>query len=254
MKKHALVVWPVLIALACNNAPAEKKNADTIAATVAADSVIAAGTRAGIADTFMISGRSYFVVPLTPSPFEEEPAEDSREMDQVELMALKQDTAVKRKGDTLLLPVENGEPVAMVNNKSDGDDYAQYHYDSFLPEINCYCLIGSYYEAGDYILLNRSTGANIHVWGKPVISPYKTMLICPSFDIEAGFIPNGFQLFSNRNGKLENMGDVSFDKWGPGRVKWLDNDTVAIEQKWNNLNEAGEFSGGGTGAAKVTIR
>lgn len=254
MKKHSLIVWPVLIALACNNAPAEKKNTDSIASPVAADSANAARSIAGIADTFMIGGRSYFVVPLVPSPFEKEAAEDGREMDEVELMALKQDTAVKRRGDTLLLPVENGEPVAMVNNKSDGDDYAQYHYDSFLPEINSYCLIGSYYEAGDYILLNRSTGANIHVWGKPVISPDKRMLICPSFDIEAGFIPNGFQLFTNNNGKLENMGDVSIDKWGPGRVKWLDNYTVAIEQKWNNLNEAGDLSSGGVGAAKVIFR
>lgn len=258
MNKHALLAWPVLLALACNNVPAEQKPADTTA-TIAATAVtpvppVTTGASNALADTFTMGERTYYVVPMEQSPFPAEPEQDVTEMDVAEKAALARTTGVKRIGDTLLLPVDNGEPVAMVNNNSDGDDYAHYYYDSYLPEINCYCLIGTYYEASDYVLLNRSTGANIHVWGKPVISPDKKMLICPSYDLEAGFIPNGFQVFTNDNGALENTGDVSLTKWGPGRVKWLDNNTIAVEQLYPALDGNGDATKAEVSAGKITLR
>lgn len=251
MKKHAFYVWPVVAALACNNAPTENKAADTVAI---AATPVAVTNNTSMPDTFAAGGRTYYVVPLAASPFPEEKQSEGGAADSLEQVVLKQDTAVKRMGDSLLLPVENGERVALVNNKSDGDDYADYTYDAFLPEINCYGIWGGYYEASDYVLVNRTTGVSLHVWGKPVISPDKKMLVCPSFDIEAGFIPNGMQLFVHDNGKLENIGDVALDKWGPNRVMWLDNGVIAVEQKWNKLDASGGIAGEMVGAAKIRIR
>jgi hypothetical protein len=64
-------------------------------------------------------------------------------------------------------------------------------------------------------------------------------VICPSLDLIAGFNNNGFQLFSYRDNKLIPEGDVQFDKWGPGQMKWLDNKTIEAEYVVldNDMNE-----------------
>lgn len=225
MKKHLALLWLVAMAAACDNNKPVVQTATDSAPAVAPPAAVAGNIAL---DTFMLGDKTCLVYKTTESPFEERSSDGVDEV-KVEEAVLTKDTLVRRAGDTLFLSMEKGEPVAMVNNNSDGDDYVQYRYQKFIPEINSYCIYGGYYEALDYILLNRATGENVHIWGEPVLSPDKKHVVCTSFDLEAGFIPNGFQLFEYNNGKLENKGDVTLEKWGSNNVKWLDDKTLLAE-------------------------
>lgn len=236
MNKRFTYLWPVIFAVACHNTPTEQKPADSVITATAP--LVASGNQA--LDTFTLAGKTCIVYPEAVSPFGKERVKKEETPEELEQRILARDTSVKRVGDTLFLPIDNGNPVAMGNNnEDDGDAYVKFFYEGFMPEINCYCIRAGYYEGGDYVLLNRTTGTNIHVWGKPLMSPDKKQLICTSYDLEAGFIPNGYQLLGYNNGKLEVLGEATLDEWGPGQVQWLDNNTLVAEHVKPDLTGKG---------------
>lgn len=178
-------------------------------------------------DTLILGKTKLIVYPLAQSPFtnkvqiEDEDAEPKN---------IKRDASfVKRSGDSLIFRTQSGASVALRNNQTEGGEYVGYRYDQIIPEINVFGINVSYYESGDYVILDRNSGDTTHLWAKPVVSPDKKRLICPSYDLEARFIPNGFQLLEYNNGKINLLGEIELDNWGPGQVKWLDNNTLAAE-------------------------
>jgi len=178
-------------------------------------------------DTFSVGNRFFTIYPLEHSSLGKlsDPGYDSAEAD-----LQKEGSRVKRAGDTLIFMPDNGAIRILVNNKKDDpDEYCDFMYAGYLPDIHHYLVFGSYYESNDCVLINANNGDVTHVWGIPVISPDHKYVICPSVDLVARFNNNGFQLFSYRDNKLVPEGDVQFDKWGPGRMKWLDNTTIETE-------------------------
>lgn len=188
-------------------------------------------------DTFSVGNRSFTIYTLEHSSFDKLSDPD---YDSAETSLLNKDKAhVKRSGDTLQFTLNNGETRILANNTKDDDKYCIFFYAGYLPDIHQYLVFGSYYESSDYVLINADNGELTHVWGIPVVSPDHKYVICASVDLIAGFNNNGFQLFSYRDNKLISEGDVQFDKWGPGQMKWLDNKTIEAEYVVldNDMNE-----------------
>jgi hypothetical protein len=183
-------------------------------------------------DTITLGSKTFLVYSMDESPFESEPAVES---DSAEVKLLNNNDGnghVKRKGNDLIITADNGKTVVLTDkadDEKDGDSYSEYTYTGYLSDIKEYGIFATYYESMDFLLVNQVSSETIHTWGPPIISPDKKYFICSSYDLEAGFIENGLQLYSYLDGKITPVGEISLEKWGPGQIKWLDNKTLAAE-------------------------
>jgi hypothetical protein len=176
-------------------------------------------------DTLQLGDKKLLVYTVNKAVFDQYP---STPEDTSEASLLSRDAAlVKRTGDTLIFTLTNGQHKIMPNHVDmDDEDYYGYIYAGNFPDIHRLGVIGTYYESLDYLLVNPANGDTLHTWGAPVIAPDKKHILCPSMDLEAGFVPNGFQLFSVDNNQIKLIGDIEIKKWGPGEVKWINNNTI----------------------------
>lgn len=223
MKKYLPLFFIAGMMVACNS----QETSDSTSDTSHIEEAPSVGKVFVDTDTFSVGNKFFTIYPLEHSSLGKlsDPVYDSAEANMY-----KDSAHLKRSGDTLIFTLDNGEKRTLVNNtKDDPDVYCNYMYGDYLPEIHHYLAFGTYYESNDCILVNADNGDITHVWGMPVISPDHKYIICASVDLEAHFNNNGFQLFSYRDNKLIPEGDVQFDKWGPGRMKWLDDKTIETE-------------------------
>ena len=178
-------------------------------------------------DTLVVGSKTFYVYSMDKSPFSPLPPAD---IDSAEQKVIGRDGPVKRLKNTLVLTLDNGKNVSLVN-KPDGndEDFTMYKYTGYIPDIKQYGVYCGYYESSGFLLVSKATGEKIKTWGTPVVSPDKKYFICPSFDLEVGYVPNGFQLFSNMDGKITPIGAIELQQWGPGQMKWIDNKTVVAE-------------------------
>lgn len=225
MKKYLPLLLLTLSIAACYQKTASNTTIDSTALPKAQPAAIAT-------DTFQMGNKNFLVYDMDPaeSPFTEEPAIES---DSAELTLLRHDINghVKRLGDSLIITLENGRHIVLVSNahpKHD-DSYTEYTYTGYLPDIKQYGIFGTYYESTDFLLVDQTTGVTTHTWGAPIISPDKKYFLCPSYDLEASFTANGFQLYSYVNGTITPVGEIELGNWGPGQVKWIDNNTFVAE-------------------------
>lgn len=181
-------------------------------------------------DTFQIGSKTFLIYAMEESPFDPEPA---IEADSAEIKLLNhKDGHVKRKGKELIITTDNGKQVVMTNKPdidTDGENYTIYTYTGYLPDIKQHSINGTFYESMDFLLVSQTNGETISTWGPPIISPDKKYFICSSYDLDADLLPNGLQLYSYLDGKITPIGEIELEKWGPGQIKWLDNNTLAAE-------------------------
>jgi hypothetical protein len=181
-------------------------------------------------DTFQMGNKTFLVYDLDQSPFEGEPAVES---DSAELTLLQHDVNghVKRLGDSLVITLDNGHQKVFTSNPhpTQDDSYTEYTYTGYLPDIKQYGIYGTYYESTDFLLVDQTTGVATHTWGAPIISPDQKYFLCPSYDLEAQFTANGFQLYSYLNGVITPVGEIELENWGPGQIQWVDNKTFITE-------------------------
>lgn len=221
MKKY-LILSLLSIAAACNNAGNNKNDVDSTKLKAAA--VIQP------LDTLVMGDKTFLVYPLDKLSFQPVPPNEVN-ADSIEKAMLLRDSAlVSFENDSLTFKLDNGQTTGLKNNKNDeGDDYAVYQYEGLLSDIGFFVLSGTYYEANDYVLVSKASGEFFHMRGEPVVSPDKKYILSPQCDLDAGFVPNGFELYRINNGKLELLGQADRDTWGPGKVKWVNPATIECE-------------------------
>jgi hypothetical protein len=224
MKKYLPLFLIAGLMAACNGPETTENNLDT----ARIEEPPSTGKVQPNTDTFSVGDKHFAIQPLSHSSFEKQGTPD---YDSAEYSLLANDKArVTRAGDSLIFKLNNGQTTVLSNDTTAEDEhYCIYFYAGYLPAIRQYLVFGSYFESSDYVLINADNGEVTHVWGVPAISPDHKYLICASVDLIAGFNSNGFQLFSYRDNKLIPEGEVLFDKWGPGQMKWLDNKTIEAE-------------------------
>ncbi|MBW8685499.1 hypothetical protein [Chitinophaga rhizophila] len=225
MKTYISLLFVAGILIACNDATAIS---DTTQDTAHIEEPATTGKVSANTDTFSVGNKQFTILPLAASSFKKQEAPENDTTDAQEIAVDR--NRVRRNGDTLIFSLTNGQQARLVNNRVDnGEDYALYFYSRYVPEIQQYLVMGNYYESNDCVLVNAVDGTMTHVWGTPVVSPDRKYIVCGSVDLFANFNNNGLQLFSYSNNKLTAVGDVTFDKWGPGQMKWLNNNTIEAE-------------------------
>ncbi|MBT1701097.1 hypothetical protein KK083_29665 [Fulvivirgaceae bacterium PWU4] len=160
-------------------------------------------------------------------------------MEEGEKRALQQDTRVMRTPEGLQFKLKNGETKLLKENKdTEGEDFASYNFIEPMDSIGQWLLMGGYYEAWDYVLVDQQDGNENHLWGQPVMSPDGKYFLTGMVDLEAAFVPTGFQLWSFENNKPVLRWEKELTDWGSDHFIWTKNNTVIAEQTYRDENAA----------------
>ncbi|MBE0390307.1 hypothetical protein [Flavobacterium sp. PL002] len=122
-------------------------------------------------------------------------------------------TEVKKVNGVIELNCKN-KVVKFIDKPEDNDGMQLFNYEGQIEFLNKYLIIGSYYEGGDYIFVDKTSGETTTTFGDyPNISPDKKNIICIN--------SNGYEttadleLYKISNNKVNNVMNVSFKKWMP---------------------------------------
>lgn len=149
-------------------------------------------------------------------------------------------SGVKREGEQLLFSLKNGGQKILKSNLTEEDNTVEYIFIGSLDAIGYWEVLVFYYESFDYLLVNQNNGVEVHVWNKPVVSPDHQYILCGSLDIEAGFIPNGFQLWSVEKDSLKLQWEKQIENWGVENLIWTKDNFIWGEQMYRD-NVSGEL-------------
>lgn len=76
-----------------------------------------------------------------------------------------------RKKNVLRLKLQNGKAKTFTNDNSDSHAYRNYSVAAFYPQLNVAIIAVGYYEGGDVLVVNRSTGSIVTPLAWPHFSP-----------------------------------------------------------------------------------
>ncbi|HXB39586.1 MAG TPA: hypothetical protein VNZ49_03535 [Bacteroidia bacterium] len=205
----------------CTNAEKPKETSDV---SLKKDSLVSE------LDTFYIGQKLFTVFPASKEDFDKIP--EPVRCDTSEKNNLFKDSAfVTRLGGTLILNCKDKETIVFKNNPKEGyEEYADYTYLGKIPDINQYLILGSFHESFSYLLVNPLSGDTTFICGEPVFSPDKKYFICGNTDLIAAFVINGFDLYEINGKKIKLVGRRELSKWGPEKIKWIDNSSLLIER------------------------
>ncbi|GEP97931.1 hypothetical protein [Chitinophaga cymbidii] len=169
-------------------------------------------------DTITIGGQLYDIEDASQEEFDAIPGmlADTSETRTI----AKAEGLVERRGDSLVFRLDNGQEKTLVNNLSDNDDYAEYHYQGYIPQLRHWVVYNGGYEWFSYDLVSKSDGKMLSTIGIPQLSPDGKHFICSNSDLIAGFTENGFELYEYRQGKIFLVQSRQLNKWGPVAIKW----------------------------------
>jgi hypothetical protein len=134
---------------------------------------------------------------------------------------------VTRSGDTLTLRLMDESTHRLIDGECCEGDPLSHHFVGFLAPIDSYVVHGQFYEGDTYFIVDRRTGGSVIAWGRPVLSPDSERVAAASGDIEAGYNPNGFQIWRvHEAGVLELEWGFQPTDWGPQHLEWVDPKTI----------------------------
>ncbi|MEW5927965.1 MAG: hypothetical protein AB1941_10790, partial [Gemmatimonadota bacterium] len=133
----------------------------------------------------------------------------------------------RRAGDTLYFRGQGGGALALGNDATEGQRFVRYRYRALLPEIAQHLVQVDFYEGGGWLLVDAVGTHQTHLIGPPVVAPGRGRFVATSVDLEAGYDPNGIQVWSMARGfpRLE-WGLDGGDAWGASDAVWIDDRTV----------------------------
>lgn len=140
-------------------------------------------------------------------------------------------TRIKESLEGIKIFLQNNDSVVLKNDTSDGENYVTYHYKKTLSEINFVHIQGTYYEWTSDFLINLKDGRKTRMWEYPIFSPNRKLFICYSSDLESGEMVNGIQLFSLKDGMIQNVFEKELIDWAPNEIKWSSDSTLLIRRE-----------------------
>ena len=122
------------------------------------------------------------------------------------------DTTAIQKRNGIIEVVCKNKTVKYTNVASDNDGMQIFSYAGQFQFLNKYLIAGSYYEGGDYIFIDKTTGAETNTFVDfPNVSPDKKNIICVN--------SNGYEstadleLYEIADTKINHVMSVSFKNW-----------------------------------------
>ena len=148
----------------------------------------------------------------------------------------------RRAGDTLFFRGAGRGGLALASDTREGGDFVRYRYRALLPEIAQHLVQMDFYEGGGWLLVDAVTAEQTRVLGPPVVAPDRSRFVATSVDLEAGYDPNGIQVWSLARGfpRLE-WGLDGGDAWGASDAVWIDARTVEFTRHVNTTGNPDEI-------------
>lgn len=175
-------------------------------------------------DTFKIGNKLIHVLKIDSNEFgQEQPAK----IDSNDIFNINSNGLVRQNGDSLIFRSDQRTAI-LVNDTSNSERASRYNYIGYMPEIKQFLVHGAFYEWFSYLLIDRMTADTTYVSSIPIISPDKKTFVAGNVDLLAQMDFNGIEFYGNTN-KPNKIGERSLNKWGPNKIKWLDNSTLLIE-------------------------
>jgi hypothetical protein len=233
-----------ILFLACNPAKKDSAKEEMERAFIEADTL----HRYDILD---LSGKTIRFIPGTQPEFEgcvdkgsvpENPNDDS-------LLLLRDKQFIQKKDSIISIRCRSGLVTLTEHTTTDGEGYQDYKYAGTLKD-NPTAVFSEGFNLGlDYVLVNAHSGKKNMLWALPQLSEDGKKIVSASYDLDAGFMHNGIQVYAVEVDSLRLLWQQEFEDWGPAQVKWVDNHTIIIKQ----MGPAGENGKEVTTFAKVKL-
>lgn len=187
------------------------------------DTFYAGGTFINISDTSESAFSNFFIT----------------KPDSSELNNLKQNPDVKRNGDTLFITLRNDTVKQLISKPyvEGSDDVTEYKYLGKLKGINYHLIYVALYEAFTYLVINAENGKEAYLCGVPAVSPNSKYLAASCFDLQAGFVFNGIQMYEITKDSLKMDWSRELGKWGADHITWMDNHTLLAEKMYLDTSQ-----------------
>jgi len=115
-------------------------------------------------------------------------------------------------------------------NDDFSDEYIDYHFLGHWDSLKYAIFESGIYEELIYFIYNIENGNKTFLWNIPVLSPDKKFVLTSSFDLVAGFQPNGIQMFEIIEKKIEKEFEIEFELWGPDSCYWINENEVVFKR------------------------
>ncbi len=142
---------------------------------------------------------------------------------------------VKRSGDTIFTRLINGTWASITPNPETIEAGNTFEY--YFKDEGFYLIRTQWSEGSEYKLINHLDGRITPIWGIPYFSPDSRYMISVNGDIDAGYTPNGFQIFKLNNSRLKLMGSFEPVLWEPGAAEWTDKQTMKIRCRTTEIKK-----------------
>lgn len=144
-----------------------------------------------------------------------------------ELLKKYPDVLLRKDDSTIEIKLINGDTIIIRDKKLEDDLTLSHIFVDYL-ELTFGAVIDAAYYEGEYWLhISRKTGKIDTLFSEPIFNPSQNMLLCASRDIEAGFLANGIQIWSIKEGELKLLYKLE-EAWGPDSVKWITDSLITF--------------------------
>lgn len=107
-------------------------------------------------------------------------------------------------------------------------DVADYAFEYYYKDLNLIIFREQWSEGNAYLIVNRNSGEAIRTIGPPIFSPDGNFFLAINDDIEAGYSPNGIQLYKIEGNKITLLLEYIMDL-APSRANWVSDSTFQLE-------------------------
>lgn len=137
---------------------------------------------------------------------------------------------VKRNGPSLSLNGGKGSPIVFADTEE-----AYYSFVDYFSSIDYYVVLMHTFESYNYKLIHAKTKKSFTLNGFPIISPDNKYIAAASLDLEAGYMPNSFQIWKVEKTDLTVEYSIEPKEWGPSKPVWIS--STSLKFNINTLQE-----------------
>ncbi len=146
---------------------------------------------------------------------------------------------VKRNGDTIFLTLKDNSIKKLINKPyvEGADDLTEYKYLGKVKPLNYHLFYVGFYEAFAYLMVNAENGKETYMCGTPSVSPNKKYVAASCFDLQAGFVFNGIQMYDVIQDSIKPNWSRELSKWGADHITWMNDDVLLAEKMYLDTNQ-----------------
>lgn len=177
-------------------------------------------------DTLMIDNKMFFLDSISESEFTTLSTDFPKQNDTFPI-----DTAIVKITNNFIKVNTQVGSLDFKIDTSVSDNYSNYIYKGIWKNVSIVHIAGIFMESSADFLVSLKNGQKTIMWGNPTLSPDKTRILSYSYDLSAGFINNGIQMFRVKdNGQLTKIFESEIINWGPVDIKWESDTSILIKR------------------------